>query len=164
MCTSKLAELKARISVVVPGGYKKIRPLGLRLAIARRSRRRRRACGSCSFSPLFSSLLMRLFKKRKNLMETKPFKLAFAAGLVMAIFYSAWTLYLQYWPREALRTTGKLIHLKGLLYLKNFLHINLKTTLEGAIYLFLFVFVFVLLTALIYRFLVGRKKRDRNTL
>lgn len=91
-------------------------------------------------------------------MEIKPFKLAFAAGIVMAISYSAWTLYLQYWPREALRATGKLIHLKGLLYLRNFLQIDIKTTLLGAIYLFLFIFAYILLTALVYRILGGGKR------
>lgn len=94
-------------------------------------------------------------------MEVKPFKLAFAAGLVMSVCYSAWTLYLQYSPKEALKSTGKLIHLKGLLYLRNFLQIDIKTTLLGAIYIFLFIFGYVLLTFLIYRFLLGSKK-DRE--
>lgn len=92
-------------------------------------------------------------------MEVKPYKLAFAAGIVMASLYSAWTLYLEFMPREALRATGKLIHLKGLLYLRNFLQIDIKTTLLGAIYIFLFVFGYVVLTLLIYRFLLDRKKQ-----
>jgi hypothetical protein len=95
-------------------------------------------------------------------MDVKPYKLAFAAGLVMAVTYSAWTLYLQFWPREALRSTGKLIHLKGLMYLRNFLQIDVKTTLLGAIYLFLFIFGYVLLTFLIYRLLGGSKKSKQG--
>ena len=95
-------------------------------------------------------------------MQVKPFKLAFAAGLVMATIYSAWTLFRQNYPREGLRATGKLIHLKGLIYLRSYLHIDVKTTLLGAIYMFLFIFVYVLLTALIYKLLIGRKRKNKE--
>lgn len=91
-------------------------------------------------------------------MTFNPYKLAFAAGLVMSATYSAWTIFLQYKPKEALRGTGELIHLKGLLYLKNFLQIDLKTTLLGAVYIFLFVYAYVLLTFLVYRFLAGPRQ------
>ncbi len=93
-------------------------------------------------------------------MSTKPFKLAFAAALVISFMYSLWTIILKLMPYQTLQATGHLIHLQGLIYLRNYVKIDLQTTLQGAVYMFLFVFIVVLLTALVYRALeIGTKKR-----
>lgn len=95
-------------------------------------------------------------------MKFNPYKLAFSAALVMSTIYGAWTVALKYFPKESLKATGKFFHIKGLIYLRPYLKIDLKTTILGAVYMFLFIYAYVLLTVLVYRILYGKSKQRQE--